>query len=533
MSKGSVVLGVIVLFVAGSLVAQELEPQPFKFSWQPTQGAGGYLAEVKDLTGKPITQKQVTNVITSITFQLVPGSYQLKMTTLNRLLEPESSTDWVPIHVPAAGPPIVGIITQISLVPGTCASIDVPVQGLAQDATASLVTPAGASIPLTIGAVSAGMVKLSIPVLTERGEYSILITNPPKLTTTIAGKLSVHYPDPIISSVIPLNFSQSQVAQSIQVNGRNFSGEATVVLESEDGRQLTLPIHSRSDTHLSAVIAPGQEAGSYKVLVSNAADELPVTAEKPMSIASSKFGSLIKPKGTLAITSISGGTVALLGQSETVPPGETLPVKDVDVGKVKVSMTYLDGKTEDRTVNVLAGQDTHVVFEEVFDATLVHKTIQLAGKPEDFSGVETIFHSPFKQHGAISGGTICRDDDNLYIKIDFASGAPHWANGDAVALVIFQGTKRIRLQSEFRNNGLVRVDVLDVAGKKLLEHVGAYYREGKDVFEMTFPLGVLKKPTIGLPGFDFDFSKPVGALMNRSTRADGIVEVTSTARITF
>ena len=73
-------------------------------------GAGGYLAEVKDLTGKPITQKQVTNVITSITFELVPGSYQLRMTTLNRLLEPESATDWIPIHVPAAGPPTVGSV---------------------------------------------------------------------------------------------------------------------------------------------------------------------------------------------------------------------------------------------------------------------------------------------------------------------------------------------------------------------------------------------------------------------------------------
>ena len=361
------------VFLTSFVCAQNLDPQPYKFSWKATEGAGGYLAEVQDLSGNAVASQQVSSAVTSITLKLVPGSYQLKMTTLNRLLKAEASTDWLPIHVAAAGPPKVGSVSPILVVPGTEASLDVPVSGLAQDATAALTTPTGATIALPVGQPSGGVLTLNLPTLTERGDYSIAITNPPKLTTTVAGKLSVHYSVPVVDNIDPPSLTQSAMAQALHITGRNFSGEAVVVLQGQDGKQASLVINQRSDTSLTAIVPPNLGANAYQVMVANAADELPVSSGSiaVRAVAQGpKIGALVVEKGQLAITASSAGTVTLLGQSVPMPSGVTLPVSDVNAGDLPIQMTYADGKTETQVVKVVPGQTTKVVFAEAAKANI-------------------------------------------------------------------------------------------------------------------------------------------------------------------
>lgn len=355
------------VFLTNFAYAQNLDPQPYKFSWKPTEGAGGYLAEVQDFSGNAVTSQQVPSALTSITFQLVPGSYQLKMTTLNRLLKPEAATDWLPIHVAAAGPPKVGSVSPIVVAPGAAASLDIPVTGLAQDATASLTTPTGATMALPMGQPSDGVLKLTLPTLTERGDYSIVIANPPKLVTTVAGKLSVHYPAPVVDKVDPPRLSQSALAQALHITGKNFSGEAVVVLQGQDGKQVSLVVNQRSETSLTAIVPPNLGADGYQVMVANAADELPVTSGSlaVQAVAEGpKIGVPVVQKGGLMISTSNAGTLTLLGQSVLLAEGAALPVTDLDAGNMTIRMTYADGKTENRTVKVLAGRTTDLVFSE-------------------------------------------------------------------------------------------------------------------------------------------------------------------------
>jgi hypothetical protein len=172
----------------------------------------------------------------------------------------------------------------------------------------------------------------------------------------------------------PPSLSQSALAQALRITGKNFSGEAIVVLQGQDGKQVPLTINQRSDTSLTAIVPPNLGANGYQVLVANAGDELPVSsgslAVRPV-VEGPKFGVLVVEKGSLAITASTAGTVTLLGQTAQLPQGVTLPVNDVNVGDVVVQMTYADGTMESQTVRVAAGQTATVLFQE---KTTIEKT---------------------------------------------------------------------------------------------------------------------------------------------------------------
>ena len=507
---------VVSLVLMGSFAwAQNLDPQPFKFSWKPTEGAGGYLAEIQDLAGNAVTSQQVSGSLTAITFKLVPGSYQLRMTTLNRLLKPESATEWVPFHVPAPGPPAVGTVSPILVEPGNSASLDVPISGLAQDATAAVTTPTGATVTLPRGEVSGGVLRLTLPLLTERGNYSILLTNPPKLTTTISGKLSVHYSIPAVAGIVPAVLPQSEVAQIFHVRGQNFSDEAIVVLQPNDGRQIPLTVRERSGTDLTVVVPPGVATGGYELLVANAPDEVPVTAEQSLTIAvveaKPKFGAIVTLKGNLTINAITGGMVTVLGQTVAVPEGSTLPINEVDAGEVPISMTYADGHSEQKTVTVKANATTTVPFEEKIVVKVQHKKLHLTGSEDDFAGVSPFFTAAKAAPGQISGGSVCRDDEYLYIKIDFAAGKHNLPINNSIGLNLRQEQKIYGLKQNSRRGVPERADIRDWTDKWFSNDSFGDFWDRPTFVELRFKVDLLDAPRLLKFGLDYDLSKPIEA----------------------
>ncbi len=100
--------------IVGFLGAQDLPAQSYSFRWKSVDGAGAYLAEVQDPSGKIVVSQKVADDQTSLTVSLTPGPYSLRLTTLNRFLEAEASTDWVPIHIAAPSAPEIAVSNAVT-----------------------------------------------------------------------------------------------------------------------------------------------------------------------------------------------------------------------------------------------------------------------------------------------------------------------------------------------------------------------------------------------------------------------------------
>ncbi len=279
-STGKRIVAFVLLFgVVGFLGAQNLPAQPFSFRWKPVDGAGAYLTEVKNPDGEVVVSRQVTADQTSMTLSLVPGPYTLRLSTLNRFLKPESATEWVPIHIAATAPPELGDFAPLALHPGDSASVALSVKLLAQDATAALRSPSGTLLPLDVPAPSNGQIHLALPPLSERGAYELVVTNPPKLAATVKGKITVHYPIPVVTLVEPSKMETSDSPQPLRITGQSFSPESIVTMSAGVlGTPVRLELSNRSDSTVTVTLPSGLNPGDYLLAIANAPDEKAVSA---------------------------------------------------------------------------------------------------------------------------------------------------------------------------------------------------------------------------------------------------------------
>ena len=275
MYRSTWLLFVAMLVVGGAVFGQDLAPQPFPIHWKAVAGAGAYLAEVTDPEGQLVATEQVPAGKTSVTMSLVPGPYQLRLTTLNRFLKAESDTGWVAFHVAAPTAPVVKA-NPLALSPGTEGTLVLDVSGLARDATAALRSPTGKGVPATLSTPNQGKVTVTIPPLQERGDWTILVTNPPKLTATVGRVLSVHYPLPRLEKWSDTREAPDE-PQSLTLTGTKFSPEAVAVLRSGTSSK-ALEIVQRTASSLTVSLPVGPLPGEYHLLVANAPDETTVDA---------------------------------------------------------------------------------------------------------------------------------------------------------------------------------------------------------------------------------------------------------------
>jgi uncharacterized caspase-like protein len=139
--------------------------------------------------------------------------------------------------------------------------------------------------------------------------------------------------------------------------------------------------------------------------------------------------------------------------------------------------------------------------------TLQKIGIKMNGKKEDFVAVEPVYRNA--SHDAnggpsaslIAGGSICRDEKNLYIKIDVFTDKAVWGSGGCRMLKLQQDGKDYDLQAAMWDDGVLHAAIYD-AVKKTTTEVGSI-AQGPSCVELKFPLSQLSK--------DFDFSKPIDA----------------------
>ncbi|OHD17674.1 MAG: hypothetical protein A2087_04075 [Spirochaetes bacterium GWD1_61_31] len=152
-------------------------------------------------------------------------------------------------------------------------------------------------------------------------------------------------------------------------SGRNgvFTGELLQHLE-RPGLELSEILDATARGVLTAT-GNRQNPAVYKqffesiVLQPVAATSTPAAAAAPtVSAPSPTFGNVTVATGSLTISIVTAGTVTLLGQVVQLPAGSTLPVNNVTIGDIPVTITYLDGRTETSTVRVEAGRNAAVNF---------------------------------------------------------------------------------------------------------------------------------------------------------------------------
>ncbi len=195
-------------------------------------------------------------------------------------------------------------------------------------------------IPVTLPPPVDGAITLNLPALTVRGNYALVVTNPPNLTATVAGKLSVHYPMPVVSAIAPTSLETNDAAQPIEIQGGDFSPETVVTLTAvESGAPLALLISSQSATALTATLPPGLTPGDYSLSVANARDEasvpagtLTLTAPPPVAVVEP-----IVPVGPPGDPKVAVATFSASKNDElTFPTG----IASKRFGAVYVSDTY-------------------------------------------------------------------------------------------------------------------------------------------------------------------------------------------------
>lgn len=204
----------LLLFPATATFAQAHESLPYYIEWEPVEGAGGYDIEVTTASGEPTLVKRFGAKETSIELNIPAGKYRFRISTLNKFLHADSTSDWVAFTVLSYGAPTISKISPTALAPGKPLALTIQADMLSAKATAFLVSPSGKRIPLSISKAKPRTFLLSGETLTERGEYALTMTNPPDYSTVKKAALTVAYPEATALSSTPERIAREALSAS-------------------------------------------------------------------------------------------------------------------------------------------------------------------------------------------------------------------------------------------------------------------------------------------------------------------------------
>lgn len=319
MNRKQIALAALILFLVSATFrafAQTNESLPYYIEWELVAGAGGYDFEVVNAAGEPAFEKRLGAADNSIELNLPAGKYQFRISTLNKFLRVDSSSDWVSFTILAYGAPTFEKISPQTVRPGAPLALTLQADMLSTKATVTLVSPSGKKIPVSIKKTKGKSFALTGAALTERGSYSLVMTNPPNYTTVRKAAIQAAYPEPTILSIAPAQVSREEIASpgaTLTAHGKNFSPEATLGLKPSRGTDpLWLSPKTLSATDLSATIPETLEADTYAVFFRNAADLAAI------------------PAGTLVVAKKPEATAQVTAEppEEKTPPAEETPPAD-------------------------------------------------------------------------------------------------------------------------------------------------------------------------------------------------------------
>ena len=102
---------------SGSALPALDAPAPVVFAWKSVPGAGAYLVDVKDESGRSLPSGRTRE--TTITLSLPPGSYSIRIVSLDNFLRPEGASAWKKVRVVRKGQPEVDSLSPERADPGS------------------------------------------------------------------------------------------------------------------------------------------------------------------------------------------------------------------------------------------------------------------------------------------------------------------------------------------------------------------------------------------------------------------------------
>jgi hypothetical protein len=207
-----------------------------------------------------------------------------------------------------------------------------------------------------------------------------------------------------------------------------------------------------------------------------------------------------------------GSTIQVEGEERPLvanPAGGMVFEGVIDAGLSKIEVVH-GNKTWNANVFLSSnGTRTLNVATMSLRLSLQRYSVQLKGKESDWEGIEAIFSgsgytkTPKIPGSQIAGGSICRDNKNLYFKMDFTNGWPLLAQGSIRQLELRQGSphfQHVNLQLFVWTDG--------IHSEMWVEKENRSYQRGSFVVGSSF---VEFKFQLSWLSEYFDFSEPIQA----------------------
>jgi hypothetical protein len=214
-------IAVILLSLCARLPAQEAAAVPYYVDWDAVPGAGGYRVEVRDIAGEVAFTADVEEH--EITLSLTPGSYSLRITTLDRMGRADNATEWIFIDVLARTPPVFRGAKPRTLTADAPISIAISADNMSESSTAYLTAPGKRRINLSVKPDGKNRFILSGRTFAETGSYTLVLANSDALTAKASGDFTIRFPDAVIEDISPQKLRQVTERTEIVITGRRFS----------------------------------------------------------------------------------------------------------------------------------------------------------------------------------------------------------------------------------------------------------------------------------------------------------------------
>ncbi len=179
------------------LAAYDLDAKDERYiRWEPVYGAGGYIIEIRDSTGKVIVEKQVQNAWYDVT-KLGEGTYTYRITTLNKLGQKGRSTGWMTLFIQKALQPELSGVSVNKISHSTDNTPGIITGKNFTGGSRFFLVKGDVKIQLKTEFISENEVRFTVkPDKDTNGIYDLEVINPGELTSVL--KSVIEIVDPVI-----------------------------------------------------------------------------------------------------------------------------------------------------------------------------------------------------------------------------------------------------------------------------------------------------------------------------------------------
>jgi hypothetical protein len=293
----------LLLFVAGvPSQAQETELVPIFQQWAAVEGVWGYRVEVQNEAGKILFAKDVTEP--RFETQLPLGNYRLRVSSLNRFGQADSSTAWTDFTVRKIPVPVVQKIVPEPEEENEPFSLVIEATGIDSKTVWQLIA-AGSPAVAAISSVSAGgdSWRVFFPGV-PRGDYKVQVTGRTGKQGDLPDAIVVTGHSPVLTGTKP-DRVEAEAPFTVELLGDYLLQVAKVELSSDKTKAVTGTLVRQEGS--SAVLSfPGLDPGIYSLQAISAAGKAVRLPDALQVLMPAPVVQRVTPRGLLKTVTVAG-----------------------------------------------------------------------------------------------------------------------------------------------------------------------------------------------------------------------------------